>query len=415
MFHRKAKLLASAAATASLMLVAIGGSASTSGASGSSEPTYTIGVLTDLTGLAATNAYTIPLGVKAAIGELAAKEGYKIKYDVADTATSPAGALSGAQKLVEQDHVFAVIANSALTFSAAPYLASQGVPVIGAAVDSTEWITDRNMFSVIGTEDYTKVYSQWGTIYKKLGVTNLASLGYSISPSSAGSANGIAKAAELAGIKVGYLNASFPFGSTNTDPVALALKSAGINGLSASIETSTEFSLIDQLKNEGLKVTVLNATGYGGDLFLGGAGGVRTAEGEYFLTSFEPIELHTAQTEQLTNAMKTYAGVKSEPTFAEYQGYLSVEALLDGLKAAGSHPTQASFIDAMLKMGTFNGGGLFGPGHSVGFALDDRGKVSGADNCDYILKFSDSTFHLVPGMDPICGHTIAGQTVATSG
>ena len=108
--------------------------------------------------------------------------------------------------------------------------------------------------------------------------------------------------------------------------------------------------------------------------------------------------------------------MKSEPTFAEYQGYLSVEALLDGLKAAGSNPTQASFIDAMLKMGTFNGGGLYGPGHSVGFALDDRGKVSGADNCDYILKFSDSTFHLVPGMDPICGKTIAGTDgLRTSG
>jgi branched-chain amino acid transport system substrate-binding protein len=312
---------------------------------------------------------------------------------------------------VEQDHVFAVIANSAITFSAAPYLASQGVPVVGAAIDSTEWITDRNMFSIIGTQDYTKVYSQYGTIYKKLGVTNLASIGYSISPSSAGAANGIAAAVKLVGIKVGYLNASFPFGSTNTDPVALALKSDGVNGLSASIETTTEFALINQLKDEGLKVTVLNATGYGGDLFLGGAGGVRTAQGEYFLTSFEPIELHSAQTEQLSYAMKTYAGVKGDPTFAEYQGYLSVEALLDGLKAAGSNPTQASFVNALLKMGTFNGGGLYGPGHSVGFAMDLRGKVSGADNCLYILKFSGTTFHLVPGMDPICGKTIAGETV----
>lgn len=412
MFHRKGRLLASAVATASVMLVAIGGTASTSGASSSGEHTLTIGVLTDVTGLGATNASTIPLGVKAAIGELAAKAGYKITYDVADTTTSPSVALSAAQKLVEQDHVFAVIANSAITFSAAPYLASQGVPVVGAAIDSTEWITDRNMFSVIGTENYTKVYSQWGTIYKKLGVTNLASLGYSISPSSAGAANGVAKSVELAGIKVGYLNASFPFGSTNVAPVALALKSAGVNGLSASIETSTEFALINQLKDEGVNLKVLNATGYGGDLFLGGSGGTKTAQNEYFLTSFEPVELHTAATEQLVNAMKTYAGVKSEPTFAEYQGYLSVEALLDGLKAAGSNPTQASFINAMLKMGTFNGGGLYGPGHSVGFALDDRGQVSGADNCAYILKFSGSTFHLVSGLDPICGKTIPGQSVA---
>ena len=31
--------------------------------------------------------------------------------------------------------------------------------MVGTAVDANEWITDRNMFSISGTEDFSKVYS----------------------------------------------------------------------------------------------------------------------------------------------------------------------------------------------------------------------------------------------------------------
>jgi ABC-type branched-subunit amino acid transport system substrate-binding protein len=96
------------------------------------------------------------MGVAAGAVE-AAKEGYTIKYIPADTATSPATTLSAVQKLVEQDHVSAVLAVSALTFAAAGYLKAQGVPVIGAAEDGPEWIPDTNMFSVYGFLNGTKV------------------------------------------------------------------------------------------------------------------------------------------------------------------------------------------------------------------------------------------------------------------
>ncbi len=145
-----------------------------------------------------------------------------------------------------------MLALSALTFAAAPYLASRGIPVIGAAQDASEWTTSPNMFSVIGTRDYSKVYSQDGLILKDLGATNVASIGYSISPSSAGAAKAAAISARLAGLKVGYLNANFPFGRTNVAPTALAFKTAGSDGLSASIETNTEFALIDALRQEGI-------------------------------------------------------------------------------------------------------------------------------------------------------------------
>ena len=70
--------------------------------------------------------------------------------------------------------------------------------MIGAGIDGPEWITDRNMFSVVGTQDYTKVYSQSGEIFAKLGVTNLASIGYPI-PSSEDTAKATAISAQIAG------------------------------------------------------------------------------------------------------------------------------------------------------------------------------------------------------------------------
>jgi ABC-type branched-subunit amino acid transport system substrate-binding protein len=388
-----------------------GSSSPTSG--GSSSPssgngkTYTVGVLSDLTGPGATNAFTIPKGVQAGIGR-AAQEGYKIKYVTVDTTTSPTGALNGAHKLVEQDHVFAVIANSALTFAAAPYLKSKGIPVIGAAVDAGEWVTNANMFSIIGTQDYNKIYSMFGQFFKAVGVTNLASLGYSISPSSSLSAKGAAASVEQYGIKVGYLNAQFPFGGTNTGPSVLAMKSAGVDGFSGAIETNTVFAIINDLRNAGVTVKSLMATGYGGDLVQGGPGAVQAAQGVYFLTSFQPVEMNTAATKQFQSDLKTYAKVSTAPTFAEYQGYVSMDAFVQGLKAAGSNPTQASLINALLGMTAYNGAGLWGD-KTLSFALADRGMASGIDNCWWITQFQSTAFHLVSGMDPLCGKVLPGS------
>jgi ABC-type branched-subunit amino acid transport system substrate-binding protein len=410
-----AVLVIAAGCSSSAKPTGAGGSGSTKsiGSAGGSSHTYTVGVLADLTGPAASNSLTLIQGLKAGVG-LAASEGYTIKYVVGDTGTSPTQALVAAQRLVDQDHVFAVLANTAVTFAAAPFLASKGIPVVGESGDGNEWVTDRNMFSVIGTEDYTKVYSQFGQIFKNLGVTNLAALGYGISPSSAQAAKGIAVSAQLLGIKVGYLNVNVPFGTTNVGPFALAMKSDRVDGMSAEILTSTEFALIRQLRQEGVNMRgVLMAQGYGGDLYSGGPAGVQTAQGLYFLSAAEPVEMHTAATQKLQSALKTYANVTGDPTAAEYLGYQEFGALVQGLNAAGSHPTQASFINAMLGLSDYNGAGLYGS-HSLSFALSQRGQVAGVDNCEWVTKFSGSTFHLVSGMDPICGHTVPGKTVSSS-
>ncbi len=406
----KAKLLA---AVVGLLVVAAGCSSTSSGSgSGGSGKTYTVGVLTDATGIASTNNGSSVQGVKAGT-VYASRNGYKINYVVADTGSSPSGVLTAMQKLVEQDHVFAVVSVSSLTFLNSSYLTSQGVPVVGLAEDGPEWITAPNMFSAFGPIDFTKVATTSGLIFKNLGASNVGSLGYSISPSSASAAQAVGISAQNEGLKAGYVNSNFPFGSTNVGPVILAMQSAGVDGVSGSVDSNTFFSLVTGLKQAGVNVKVaLSPTGYGGDLTQGGPGAVQSAQGVYFLSSFEPVEMNTPATRQFQRDLKA-TGVNGDPTFGEYGGYTSMALLVAGLQAAGSNPTQAGLIRALSGIKSFNAAGLFGS-HTLD--LSQRTKtIIGVDNCYWITRLSGSKFDLVPGMDPICGSVIPGKTVSVSG
>jgi branched-chain amino acid transport system substrate-binding protein len=344
-------------------------------------------------------------------GVLAKRNGYTINYVVADTTTNPASVLPAAQKLVQQNHVFAVIAVSSLTFSAAPFLTSQGVPVVGVAEDGTEWITSNNMFSAYGYTDPRLVTTNYGQYFKMEGGTNLGSLGYSISPSSAEAAKSAAASAQTAGLKNGYLNANFPFGSTNVQPVALAMKSAGVDAVTASTDPNTAFALITALRQSDAnpKVTVF-ATGYGGDLQQAGPAAQQTAQNLSFISPWEPVELHTSATQQFQSDLKS-AGVTTDPTYAEYAGYSSTALLVQGLQGAGSNPSQSSLIKALSGITNFNSAGLFGS-HTIN--LSQRVGSQGPDNCYWFAKYSGTTFQPVSGASPLCGTIVPGKTVSAS-
>jgi ABC-type branched-subunit amino acid transport system substrate-binding protein len=419
----KRKLLV---AVAVIMTVAAGcssssksSSSSTSTPSGSSSGTspsggthtISVGILTDLTGPAASGNKTSVQGVDAG-AVIAKQDGWTIKTYVGDTQTSPTGALNAAKTLVEQDHVDVILTVSAITFGGAPYLTSAGVPVVGAPEDGPEWLTSMNMFPVYGYLDTTKVATTTGAFFKMEGVTNVGALGYSISPSSAEAAKGAAVSAENAGLKVGYLNASFPFGSTNVAPVALAMKSAGVDGFTATVDPNTGFALITALRQNGdpLKVALL-PTGYGGDLIQAGPGALQSGQGVYFYTSFEPMEMNTPATQQLKGALAAI-GIHTDPTYAEYAGYASVALLLEALKTTGPNLTHSGLITALDNVKGFNAAGLFGT-HS--FDLSDRSSTAtGVGSCIYVTKLSGQTFQLVPNADPICGTEIPGKSVSAS-
>jgi ABC-type branched-subunit amino acid transport system substrate-binding protein len=415
----RAVTIAAAAATTALTLLAAGcgGSSASSGGTttgstanaGSAPKTVTVGVLTDVTGIASSANKTFVDGVKAGT-YLASRDGYKIKYVVGDTATNPTTALAAAQKLVTQDHALVVLADSSLLFAAAGYLTAHNVPVIGISADGPEWISAKNMFSVAGPLQQTKVSTTLGKIFTQLGVTNLASVGYSVSPVSAEAASSTALSAQLAGIRIGYLNAKLPFGTTDVGPTVLAMKSAGINGLYSPVAPDTSFALISGLRDQGVTLTgaVLPA-GYGGDMLQAGAGAIAKAQGAYFTVAVEPVEMGTAATKQL-QADFTSAGMSTEPTYGSYVGYMSIGLLVRALRDVAGNATQASLITALSNIHDWDAMGLFG-GHKLD--INDRENiVNGVDNCLWVTKLEGDKFVLVPGADPVCGALVPGKTVS---
>jgi branched-chain amino acid transport system substrate-binding protein len=104
-----------------------GSSTSSTGASPSPKATssgpksITIGYVTDLSGSAASGFQTSKLGVDAylnAINAAGGVNGIKIHYIMADTNSTPTGALTAVQKLVQQNNVFAIVENSSDFFGA---------------------------------------------------------------------------------------------------------------------------------------------------------------------------------------------------------------------------------------------------------------------------------------------------------
>ncbi len=382
-----------------------GSSAATS--SGTPKQTVTVGLLEDLTGPAAVTGGTTEQGIKAGV-KLAASEGYNVKYVTADTTSSPTGALTAAKKLVQQDHVFAVIMISQLGFAAAPYLTSQNVPVVGANVDGKEWLTSKNMFSIYGYGDYAKPNPTYGTLFKTLGGKVFGGVAYGIVPASSQVVAGASKSALNAGLKVGYTNVNLVYGTTDVGPIALGMKSSGVDMVYPGVTQQTSLSLVKALKDEGVTFKAVLPTGYGGDLLTGGADAKSIAQGVYFVTGFEPVEMNTAATKEFVSYLQEGAGTQV-PTLSNYLGYLSIDGLVVGLQKSGANPTKAQFIDTMLGITNYAGRGLFGPGHTVSFALAGRGTVAGADNCLFAVRYSGTEFHPVSGLTPVCNDTLSAK------
>jgi branched-chain amino acid transport system substrate-binding protein len=416
-FLRPSRSKVALAAVALLVTgVAACSSASSAGGSGGSTQaapaTINLGMITDATGAYSSAFTTAEKGIKAYVTMVNSEggiNGHKLSYVVADTTSTPAGALTAAQELVQRDHVFAVIAVSSMFFGAEPYLLKEGVPVVGTGIDGNEWTDPKNsnLFDANGTIDYNSVSTAAGEFMKAHGVTVCGSIG-DPNASSGPAATSVVKSCTAAGLKNGYLNTQVPPGTTDVGAIALAMQKAGVNGISLPVVVSTGFALIAALKQLGVKLKVaLLYTGYGADL-LSSSAAVQAGQGDMFLSQGLPVEANTAATKKMAAAFAA-VGVTGSPGFAEQASYLSMAAVAAGLRAAGPNPTQKSFMTGLRAIHDFNADGLLSPG-SVDFSnFSQVGGGSGAADCLFPAQLEGTKFVPVKGT-PACGHKIPGLT-----
>jgi branched-chain amino acid transport system substrate-binding protein len=251
-----------------------------------------------------------------------------------------------------------------------------------------------------------------GKFMKQQGVTTVGALGYSISPTSAEAAKATGVSAQAVGLKVGYINSKFPFGSTNVQPEALAMKKAGVDGFTPATDPNTSYALITALRdlNANIKVALLPGVGYGSDLLQAGAGTLKAAQNVYYSLSFQPIEMQTDATKAFQKALQDVGYSKADhPGTPVYNGYASMLLLGEGLKAANGDLSHAGIIKGLSTVTSFDAGGLTAD-HPVNPSTHNS--TDGAQLCAWVVKLVGDTFELVKDADPVCGEIIPGKTVS---
>jgi branched-chain amino acid transport system substrate-binding protein len=367
--------------------------------------TITVGLVTSLTGAASAAFIGTDAGALARINQQNAEggvNGRQIKLVVADNQSTPQGEATAAQILVQQKHAFADISWDPLTFAAAKYYQHGGIPVVGDALDGTEWgmQPNTNMFSFIPTDPHYPATTETGTIFKQIGVTN-AGVFCNVNPACIAGAKTNVASIKAAGIKVGYQNFSLPFGPFDFTGDVLTLKRLGINGVTLAAETDTDAALASAIRNEGVTVNQLYATGYQAST-LATPAGAAAFNGAYFISDWVPAESGTAVANAWVAALKkydpTYTG--GAPSFGVAGGWIAADLFIQGLEVAGKNPTRASYISGLQGVTAYTAGGLLPTPRN--FSLANFGQLP-ARNCEYYVQAKGTTF--VP-KGQVCGTVI---------
>jgi branched-chain amino acid transport system substrate-binding protein len=407
--------LAALAVTTVSGIASLGGG--TAGAASSSKAPYTIVMITSLTGEGASEFSNTPAGFNARIALQNAEggvDGHKLVGVILDDQTSPTEITTAVQDAIAKNPI-GIVSESPLFFLAAKYPNQAGVPVTGGFFDGPEWGTppyQSNMFAAdVGSLNPTyPVNTAIGSFMKSKGGTVVCSYGYSISPSSTRSAIGTADSFVHAGGKEGQLNTAIPFGSVAMTTPALQAKQAGCNAYYAGMDDNSNFALATALKQEGIKPKVLVfPTGYESDVV--GSPSWSSLQGDYFTSEFRPFALPDAGTRQMQAALEKYEHFTSSefPAFNQYEGWLGVGLMIEGIQKAGANPTHASVNQALRSITNWNGNGLLP--ETINYSTDFGKDLP--KSCGWYMIAEKNGF--VPASSQTyCGTDIPGTTTVSS-
>lgn len=389
--------------------------ASSNNASASNAP-IKIALITSETGIAGPEFATSPQGFLARIDLQNAQggiNGRKIDPIVINDQGSLTDVVTATQQVISEG-ALGIVNDTPFFFAAYKYPQQAGIPVTGGSFDGYEWglQPNTNMFaSDTGSlNPDAPVSPAIGKFMKAHGGTVLASYGEGISSSSVYSANGTAKAALLAGLKLGVLDTSVPFGGVDFGTEALTAKSKGVNAVYGGMGNSSNFALETALKQAGVKIKVaVFPTGYEEDIV--GTPTWKEIQGTYFETDFRPTSIPDAGTIEMVNALSKYAhrAPKNFPTYNIYESWLGADLMIKGIQLAGANPTSSKVIKALRNVTSYNGDGLLPV--PVDFKTD-FGKGP-SESCGWFMQAQPKGFVAVSNT-PLCSPYVPGSTSKTA-
>jgi len=404
-----------AVAVATLALTACGGDDDGgSGGGGQAAGPIKLGVITSLSGPVSAGFVGVEEGIDARLQAYKAEGGdcadTEFEVVMGDDTSTPQGALAAAQKLVQQDDVYAVMPITSFGFGSGQYLATQAAdrPVVGTSFDAApQWLDENaeNFFSANGSNTPTNISSVYGEYWKDLGGTKAAVVAVDTASSSLAAKAALQSGVE-AGLEAAYENVQLPIGTTDVGAVVLGIKDSGADVLYLPVTPQTGFAIVGGLKQAGVTMkSILTPTGYGADL-LDNPPALAAAEGVGFTTATAPIELDTEATREMSGALKEYAGSESGlPSFSQGQGWIAADLFLHGLELAGCDASQADYIEALRGDDTWDAGGLYTEAVDFG-QRGDLAQAHGPGNCFFVSILTNGAFVPDENAKPVCGEIL---------
>jgi branched-chain amino acid transport system substrate-binding protein len=390
-----------------LPVVTSSGAASTASAPGVTATTIKIGIMSDLTGAAASTFEDSPEAIEAAfkqINKAGGIDGRKITWVVADTQSSPTGAATAAQDLVETQHVFAIAELSALFFASAPYLHQAGIPVTGDSLDGPEWYQqpNTNLFNVTGNDAPNEPAYTDGGFWKSIGAHKISYV-ESNTPSSIS-----AGVDSYDSIKADGLMACdqtvVPLGAVNFTTYALSFKTDKCDTAECSCVLSSSLAMATAIRQEGLtKTKILFGAGPSEDIFES-AQDEAAANGVYFPGTTYSNAAGKTFLADLKKYDPDYKG--GLPDLGSELGWPIGQLMVLGLQKAGKDLTRQSFITNLRRVTNWNEGGLA----PTPISFVHFGQAPPTECATYVQFVKNKYLPYPRSGKPFCGKLIPGTS-----
>jgi branched-chain amino acid transport system substrate-binding protein len=407
MFVGLAVLICPALSAITVSQAGAGTSGLKASAPGITKTTIKIGILSDLTGPAASTFEDSVPSIEARFTEenkAGGIDGRKIIWAVADSQSSPVAVQTAVKDLVQTHGVFLIVSDSALLFGGANYLNAAGFPVLGFEVDGPEWNEqpNTNMFAFSGTGAIKSPAYTDGGFWKATGAKKISFVA-SNTPSSTAGIGPFEAAMKAEGLSV-CDNTVVPLGAVNFTTYALSFKNAGCDVAECSCVLSSSLALSTALQQDGIVGNrVLYAAGPSQQVFSNPED-LLAAKGAYFPGTTYSNAAGNAFLSGLKKYDSSFKG--GLPDLGAASGWESANEVIEGLSVAGQNPTRQSLMTGMRKVSNWTDEGLAAaPVSWVHFGKAQK------ESCATYVRFVNNKYVPFPKSGKaFCGKPIPGTS-----
>ena len=223
-----------------------------------------VGSIANVTGPLSADFAPIVNGVEAYFSMVNAEGGVagrklKLAYQEDDQG-SPTVDLTVAQKLVDQDHVFAVVGVGTPFFGGAKFLAQQGTPTFGYVV-STDWADKPTLFGTYGSVlDFATGGPGDAYTAQQLGAKSIAVVAYGV-PQSAAACQAAVTGMRAFGLNVTFSDLNLVYGA-DPSPDVLQMKAKNADLLFSCLDLNGNVSFARAIAQNGLTLNQVWLNGY---------------------------------------------------------------------------------------------------------------------------------------------------------